>query len=128
MTHRSKQKMFVYVAGPMTTERSYQWVQNCLAPAELVYKLKLAGAAVYCPLFEGLLYQHDIPYDIAIEECSAWLSLCDAICFPRGWSESKGCCYEYKYALQNGVQVYTEDNIDELFEELERIRGANDNR
>lgn len=43
------------------------------------------------------------------------LSRCDAIIMCKGWKESEGCRGEYKFAMENGIHIFfEEDGIPDL--------------
>lgn len=120
MTSRSKPTAYVYVAGAMSAPRSYQWVNNCLAPLKAVNRLQQVGAAVHCPLLQGVFFHNDLSYDKAMRLDIAWLALCDYMyveCLTN-WEDSKGVREEMEFANQNGIEVFFD--LEEL---LERIEG-----
>ncbi|MDD7317110.1 MAG: DUF4406 domain-containing protein [Prevotellaceae bacterium] len=87
--------MKVYIAGPMTGYENY----NREAFFEAAIKLKLRGAE---PVHTASL-PDGLGYEVYLEKSLEALDGCDAICFLRGWEESKGALMEYGYAKSRGL-------------------------
>lgn len=59
-----------------------------------------------------------VSYEQGMEWCLEILQGCDAIVFASDeWYKSQGCCMEYEFAKENGIQVFTlPEYVDELDE------------
>ncbi len=111
----------IYVAGPMTGYENYNWRMFEAAtlflrrngwlvttPTEIdeeihatIVERNEAGDPVKVELSPTFDYEEVLAQDLAA------LGWCHAICLLPGWHKSKGAKRELAHALDNGLEVYT---------------------
>ena len=94
--------MKIYVASPYTLGGKAKNVNNAIWATEL---LAQHGHKPFCPLlfhFWDTVYPHT--WEFWMQQCLAWLPVCDAILRLPG--ESKGADIEVETARQLGLKIY----------------------
>jgi hypothetical protein len=109
----------IYVAGPLLQGHTLtieEGMENWLKAAVISDKLMQKGWAPYTPHHQIFWQQHlrdhqdrEISFERAMQLDSSYISICSALFFI---GHSKGADQELKYALDNGLTVYT--SIDEV--------------
>lgn len=97
--------MKIYLAGPITGMKDYNW--EAFQDAE--WRLSVEGHTVLNPAkITPMENPEAITHKQYIDIGLAMLGCCDAIYLLDGWEFSKGANIEYKYALDNGIKILTE--------------------
>jgi hypothetical protein len=97
---------FIYIAGPIKAETSWQREKNIRnAEEETLGVLKL-GAAAFCPHTQARFYDGEMPYEAWIACDLEVLKRCDAVYFIQGWQDSTGACKEHAFAEANDIPIF----------------------
>jgi len=107
----------IFVSAPYTADGSRSGIEDNIARAEAIsISLINEGWSVitppkntahyerYEPLLQGKGYKFWLEFYIEI------LRRCDAIIMCSGWKDSTGCKGEYKYAMENGITIFFEED------------------
>lgn len=95
----------VYIAGPISGCRNYEEVFAAAAA-----KLKAAG---FIPVNPAALPGRGFSYEAYLRMSGAMLRECAAVYFLPGWEKSNGACQEYAYAIENGLDIICEHELEE---------------
>lgn len=95
-------KVRVYVAGPYTLGNSIEHVRNALLIADAI---RVLGYAPFVPHWMALgELVAPRTYEQSMEQCFAWLEVCDALLRLPG--ESSGADRETARAFELGIPVF----------------------
>lgn len=89
--------MRVYISGAVTGTEDYK---ERFAEAEKI--LSERGYEVVNPVKEMERFA-DEPWIDIMKRCLLLLDTCDVVYLLPGWSESRGACMEFGYALARGI-------------------------
>ena len=95
----------VYISGPITGVINY--MSRFKAAAE---KIKSKGWMYVNPAY-NCITAPEASHDQYMHICLAQMDICDAVMMLEGWENSKGAKIEHEYAIQNGMLIMYEHEI-----------------
>ena len=100
--------MRIYISGPITGTQG--WAVR-FEEAEVKLAAAFPDAKIVNPSYLGVVYPGYEHHEY-MTMCMILLGKCDVIYMLDGWERSKGAKMELKLALENGLKIVTEGNVD----------------